>query len=76
MDSNPQSLGFEATEHLRNGMRKENFRKRLLEKNTVSTHTRAYLVVMNRTITLAKTCENSHSFQVIKMKLTNEPYVG
>ena len=28
-DSNPQSLGFEATEHLRNGMRKEKCRIRL-----------------------------------------------
>ena len=28
-DSNPQTLGFEATEHLRNRMRKENCRTRL-----------------------------------------------
>jgi len=28
-DSNQQALGFEATEHLRNRMRKENCRKRL-----------------------------------------------
>jgi len=28
-DSKPQLLGFEATENLRNRMRKENYRKRL-----------------------------------------------
>ena len=29
LDSNPQTLGFEATEHMRNRMRKENCRKRI-----------------------------------------------
>jgi len=37
-DSNPQSLGFEATEHLRNRMRKENCRLQL-ELFSVGTHT-------------------------------------
>ena len=31
-DSNPQPLGFEATEHLRNRMPKENCRKRFLSE--------------------------------------------